>query len=206
MFYSHFVESIWDLRSEIEIIFEHLELKHFIEVPWDFLPILETTFQIIWDFSNVWHMHVLLRLIVLSAKLELDLVCQEKFHNELHYFGIFFILEMVIEEHAHASTDHELAPGFVLVNCQNRSVAGIGHGPWAQNRVGRVHNSQSTPIDIHKITAQPFCLLLIILFIIISAPEVEHVIILFLLLVPVIDDSCDFFIEHSVVDIGLFGV
>lgn len=96
---------------------------------------VETTFQVVCDFSNIRHMIVLDGLCVLFGELELDLVGETELDKEVHNLAILLILEEVIRKHLHTTGHQQFSTTLVLVNGSNRSVAGICKGPRCQYTV-----------------------------------------------------------------------
>lgn len=93
----------------------------------------------------------------------------------------------------------------MLINCTNRSVAGISQRTRSQNSICWISYSQRSSIYIDKINTCPFWLFLILFLIFISSSHHKSVIMSTLRLLGIaINDSSHLLIENSVVNVSLF--
>ena len=73
--------------------------------------------------------------------------------------------------------------------------------------MGRQVDFQSGSVDVDEVSAHSFGFLLVLLFFIVPPSQHEHIVVLGLgLLAVAVDDSCDFLVQDSIVDVGFFGV
>lgn len=73
-------------------------------------------------------MIVLNWLAIFFRKLELDLVGEQKFDEEVHDLMILFAFEVIIKEHFQTSRDEDFSAALVLVDGRNWPVTWIGQG------------------------------------------------------------------------------
>jgi hypothetical protein len=157
---------------------------------------METAFKVISDLSNVWNIDILIVLVIIFGKLEVDFLSEKELKEEIHQLAVLLLLEVVIGEHHNTSANDQFSSTFlVLINRTNRSVARVSKRARSEDSIGRVSNGQRCSIDIDKIYSCPFGLFLIFLFIFFSASHHECVIVSpFWLLRVTIDNSGDLLI------------
>jgi uncharacterized membrane protein YfhO len=91
---------------------------------------MEAALQVISNLSNVRHLDILIAFVIILGELEVHLIREEVFEEEVHQFGILFLLEVVVIEHAYAATNNQLASAFlVVVDGTDGTVAGVGERP-----------------------------------------------------------------------------
>lgn len=152
-------------------------------------------------------MHILLLFIVLFGKLEFDLVSQKIFDEKLHNLLVFLLLKVVVVESIQASAHHEPALIFALVDCSDGPVARIREWSRCQDGVSWGLDVEGATINVHKINSGSFTLLLILFFLIFSSSKGEPIVVpSFGFFGVAVDDSGDFFVEDTVVDVGFFGM
>lgn len=66
---------------------------------------MEAALEVIGDFRNVRHIDVLILFIILG-ELEVHLLREEVFEEEVHQLGILFLLEVVVSEHRDTAAHH----------------------------------------------------------------------------------------------------
>ncbi len=201
----HFLKECNNFRHKLKVILEQLTFEHCRKVFWNLISFLETTFQVISNFSNVRNIVVFWILVVTFGELELNFFSQEELDHEIHDFLVFFRLKVIIIEHVDTTADHQTPAALVQMNSTHRLVAGICQGTRCQNGVRRRLDSQRRTIDKHEIRAHSFRLLLVLFFLLVPSPEHEHVLVSALRLFRVsVDNSSNFFIQDSVVNVRLF--
>lgn len=91
---------------------------------------MKTTFEIISYFSDIRHMSVLRIVIVIAGEVKVHFLGEEVFQKEIHYFLVFLLLEILVDEHVHTPTHDQLSSTFLmLINTANWSVAGVSQRP-----------------------------------------------------------------------------
>lgn len=148
MLHLHFLKQRRYFRYKIKIIFKQLGLKHSIEIFGYLITFLnrihrymKATLKIVSYLSDIWYIHILIIFIVILSKLEIDLLCEEELKEEVHQFGIFFLLDIVISEHHHTTANYQLSSTFLmLIDCTDWPITRIGQRTRSQNRICRVCN------------------------------------------------------------------
>jgi hypothetical protein len=169
---------------------------------------MEATLEIVGNLSDVGHVDIGSVLIVVLAELEVHLLREEVFQEEVHDLRVLLLLEIVVREHSHTAAHHQLAPALrVLVNSADGTVAGIGQWTGSEDGVGRGDNVQTGPVYEDEVHSCTFGLLLVFLLIILPTAQHEGVIDLTLGFLGVaVDDPGDLLIEDAVVDVCLLWV
>lgn len=153
-------------------------------------------------------MDVLPVLVVVLGELEVHLLCEEVFEEEVHKLAVLLLLEVVVGEHGHTATDYQLPSAFlVLVDCANGSVAWIGKGSRCEDSIAGILYVERGTVDVDEIDSSSLGLLLVLLLVFIPVAHHEGVVVAALGFLGIaVDDPGDFFIEDAVVNIGFFGV
>lgn len=60
---------------------------------------MEAAFKVVCDLCDIRHIGVFFFLVVLFSELELYLVTEEVFEDEVHEFGVGFLFEVLVGEH-----------------------------------------------------------------------------------------------------------
>ncbi len=95
----------------------------------------------------------------------------------------------------------------MLINTTNRSVTGICERTRCQDSICWVSNIKRSAIDIYKVNTCSFRFFLIFLFVLFTSPSHESSIVTsFRFFCISIDNTGNFFIEDSVMNVGLFGM
>lgn len=167
---------------------------------------MEATLQIICYFGNIRNINILIVLVVVFCELKINFLSEEKFKEKVHQLTVFFLLEILVSKHHHTTTNDQLSSAFLmLIDCTNRSIAGISQRARSKDSISWVCNSQWSPIDINKINSRSLWLFLILFLIFFSTSHHKSIVVSpFGLLRISIYDSSNFFIENSIVDVGLF--
>lgn len=64
-------------------------------------------------------------LSIFFSKFELNFVGEEKFHKEIHNFGVLLIFKVVIQEHLNTACNQQFPTAFMLMNGYDGSIAWI---------------------------------------------------------------------------------
>ena len=65
---------------------------------------MEAAFKVVCNLSNVWNILVVVAPFVLfSGEVEVNLLGEEKLHEEVHQFSVLLQLKVVIVKHAHTA-------------------------------------------------------------------------------------------------------
>jgi len=132
---------------------------------------METTFQVVSNFSNIGHMIIFNGLCILFGELELDFVTKEELDHEIHDFSIFLIFKVVVQKHLYATSHQEFPPIFIFMHCCYWPVAWIGQRARGQDRKRGQIYIQSGSLYIYEISTLSPRLLLILLLLIIPGPH-----------------------------------
>lgn len=103
MFNFHSLKQRGNLRHHLKIILEQISLKHSIKIFRYFFTLMKTTLQIIRYLSYIRHMNILITFIIIFIELEVNLLSEEIFQEEIHHLCILLLLEVFICEHCHTA-------------------------------------------------------------------------------------------------------
>jgi hypothetical protein len=148
MLHLHFLKQRRYFRYKIKIIFKQLGLKHSIKILGYFIAFLhriqrymKAALKTICYLSDIWNIHILIVFIVILSKLEIHLLCEKELKEEVHQFGIFFLLNVIVSKHHHTTANYQLSSTFLmLIDCTDWPITRIGQRTRSQNRICRVCN------------------------------------------------------------------
>ena len=168
---------------------------------------MEAAFKVVGNLSDIRHIEILVVLIVITGELEVHLLAEKVFQEEVHQLAILFLLKVVIVEHGNRPANYQLSVGFgVVVNSTDRSIARIGQRPRGQNGICRILDCQTDTVNVDKIDTCSFRFLLILLLFLVVTTQHEGVVLTLRFFSIAVDDSCDLFAENAIVDVGFLGV
>ena len=84
----HLPEKGRSFRHQVKVVLEKTRLKHSRKIFGNLITFVEAGFQVISDFGDIWNIVILLVLIFLLGKLELDFITQQKLQEKVHDLGI----------------------------------------------------------------------------------------------------------------------